>query len=126
MCSAAISCDFLATARATGTVTEPSPPMVTGTAPASTMRLDGLLGALEGVDDLPGRQLDVAAIDQAQRRDRIEVGMGGIEAAHQRPTAGAPSRGRRARRYACWCRSRRGCPGWPPCCPDPAGRRARP
>jgi hypothetical protein len=29
---------FLPTARATGTVTDPSPPMVMGMAPASTMR----------------------------------------------------------------------------------------
>jgi hypothetical protein len=46
--------------------------------------VDGLLGALEGVDDLRWRELDVAAIDQTERRHRIEVGMGGIEAPHQR------------------------------------------
>ena len=38
MCSAAILPCFLPTARATGTVTEPSPPIVMGTAPAATMR----------------------------------------------------------------------------------------
>src|SRR6185369_14890942 len=38
MCSAAIFLYFLPTARATGTVTEPSPPIVIGTAPACTMR----------------------------------------------------------------------------------------
>ncbi len=55
-----------------------------GTAPAATMRSTALLGALEGVDDLAGRQPDVAAIDQAQGRHRIEVGVGRVEAAHQR------------------------------------------
>ena len=45
--------------------------------------IDGLLGALEGIDDLRWRQFHVAAIDQAQCFDRIEIGIGGIEAAHQ-------------------------------------------
>ena len=76
MCSAAILWYFLPTARVTGTVTEPSPPMVTGTAPACDDAVDRLLDALEGVDDLRGRELDVAAIDQPERRHRIEVGVG--------------------------------------------------
>ena len=52
MCSAAIFLCFLPTARATGTVTEPSPPIVIGMAPACDDAVDRLLGALEGVDDL--------------------------------------------------------------------------
>src|ERR1700730_7167793 len=46
--------------------------------------VDRLFGTLEGVDDLRRRELDVAAIDQPQRRHRVEVGVGGIEAPHQR------------------------------------------
>ena len=36
----------------------------------------GLFDPLERIDDLRRRQLDVAAIDQAQRRRGIEVGIG--------------------------------------------------
>ena len=45
--------------------------------------IDRLLGPREGVFDLAGRQADVAAIDQAERGHRIEVGVD-AEAAHQR------------------------------------------
>ncbi len=75
---------FLPTARATGTVTE----TVAADGDRHGARLDdavdGLFGTREGVDDLAGRELHVTAIDQAQRSDRIEVGIGRIEAAHQR------------------------------------------
>ena len=43
-----------------------------------------LLDAVEGVEDASGRQLDVAAIDHAERGHGIEVGVRGIEAPDQR------------------------------------------
>src|SRR5581483_3035826 len=57
MCSAAIFLCFLPTARATGTVTEPSPPIVIGTAPACTMRSTACSVRTKASTILPGVSL---------------------------------------------------------------------
>ena len=44
----------------------------------------GLLDALEGIENAPRRELDVAAVDDAERGDRIEVGVRRVEPADQR------------------------------------------
>jgi len=50
---------------------------------ARTDEIGRLLDALEGVDDAAGREADIAAVDEAECRDGIEVGVGRVEAPHQ-------------------------------------------
>ena len=72
-----------------------------------------LLGALECIDDAARRELDVAAIDDTERGDRIEVGVSRVEPADQRATASVPNPDRRARRSRMLVPQSNGAPGWP-------------
>ena len=85
-----------------------------------------LLDTLECIEDAARRELDVAAIDDAERSDRIEVGMRGIEAADQRRLLPHGVRAAACTDAEWLMPQSKGSPGWRRGCPDRAGRRARP